>query len=108
MLSTATLPGPQHDAQGADLGGTVYVFGGGYTTELDHIVSFDPAAGAVHTVGTLPKASSDSTVTAVGSTAYVVGGYDGVDYLNTIVAWRPAPGPGWWPICRWGCATPRR
>ncbi len=93
VVSTATLPGPQHDAQGADLGGTVYVFGGGYTTELDHIVSFDPAAGAVHTVGTLPKASSDSTVTAVGGTAYVVGGYDGVDYLNTIVAWRPGSGP---------------
>lgn len=93
VLSSATLPGAQHDAQGAILDGRVYVFGGGAATELDHIVSFDPATGAVRTVGSLPKASSDSTVTAVAGTAYIVGGYDGVDYLNTIVAWRPGAGP---------------
>jgi hypothetical protein len=93
VLRSATLPGAQHDAQGAILGGRVYVFGGGAATELDHIVSFDPATGGVRTEGSLPKASSDSAVTAVAGTAYVVGGYDGVDYLNTIVAWRPGSGP---------------
>ena len=47
VVRTASLPLAQHDAQGAQLGGEVYVFGGGSSTELDHIVSFDPAAGGV-------------------------------------------------------------
>ena len=67
----------------------VYVFGGGSATELDHIVSFDPASGAVHTVGSLPHAQSDVAVTESGGTAYVVGGYDGTNWFNTILAWRP-------------------
>jgi Kelch motif len=67
----------------------VYVFGGGSSTQLSHIVSFDPAAGAVQTVGALPQPQSDVAVTATGGTAYVVGGYDGTNWLNTILAWRP-------------------
>ena len=89
VLHTGRLPLAQHDAQGAELGGEVYVFGGGSATELDHIISFDPARGAVSTVGALPRAQSDVTVAAAGDTAYVVGGYDGTNWLNTILAWRP-------------------
>ena len=89
VLHTGSLPLAQHDAQGAELGGEVYVFGGGSATELDHIISFDPARGAVSTVGTLPRAQSDVAVAAAGGTAYVVGGYDGTNWLNTILAWRP-------------------
>ena len=44
VLRTASLPLAQHDAQGAQLGGRVYVFGGGSASELDHIVSFDPVS----------------------------------------------------------------
>lgn len=84
-----TLPEAEHDAQGAALAGTVYVFGGGSLSELDHILSFDPASGAVDTVGTLPVPSSDVAVTELGGTAYVVGGFDGTNWLNTILAWRP-------------------
>ena len=89
VLHTSTLALAQHDAQGARLGGRVYVFGGGSATELDHILSFDPVTGISRQVGTLPHAQSDVAVTAVGGTAYIVGGYDGVDWLNTILAWRP-------------------
>jgi Kelch motif/Galactose oxidase, central domain len=89
VLHTASLPLAQHDAQGALLAGRVYVFGGGSSTELDHIVSFDPAGGVVQTVGALPRAQSDVAVAATGGTAYVVGGYDGSNWLNTIMAWRP-------------------
>jgi N-acetylneuraminic acid mutarotase len=32
-------------------------------------------------------------VTQAGGTAYIVGGYDGTNYLNTIVAWRPGSRP---------------
>ncbi len=89
VVSSTVLPQPQHDAQGAALGGDVYVFGGGDLTELDHIVRFDPARHTVSTVGQLPRASSDVGVTEVGGTAYIVGGYDGTSWLNTILAWRP-------------------
>ncbi|HUA71469.1 MAG TPA: kelch repeat-containing protein [Solirubrobacteraceae bacterium] len=89
VRGSASLPLAQHDAQGAELGGKVYVFGGGSATELDHIISFDPAARVVSTVGALPQAQSDVAVAAAGGTAYVVGGYDGTNWLNTILAWRP-------------------
>jgi N-acetylneuraminic acid mutarotase len=93
VLHTSTLPGAQHDAQAALLAGDVYVFGGGSTTELDHILRYDPASGAVSQVGTLLAAQSDVAVTQWSGTAYVVGGYDGTTYLNTVVAWRPGSGP---------------
>ena len=34
-------------------------------------------------------AASDVTVAASGGTAYIIGGYDGVNWLDTILAWRP-------------------
>jgi hypothetical protein len=89
VVRTASLPLAQHDAQGAQLDGMVYVFGGGSFSELDHIVSFDPARGIVRTVGTLPRTQSDVAVTASGGTAYIVGGYDGTSWLDTILAFRP-------------------
>jgi N-acetylneuraminic acid mutarotase len=90
---TASLPGPQHDAQAATLGGAVYVFGGGDTTELDHILRYDPARDAVTAAGALPVAQSDVAVTQSGGDAYIVGGFDGTNYLNTVVAWHPGSGP---------------
>src|SRR5437763_1550322 len=36
-----------------------------------------------------PAPSSDQAAAAVGDEAYVVGGYTGSTWLNTIVAWRP-------------------
>jgi N-acetylneuraminic acid mutarotase len=89
VLHSYTLPLAQHDAQGAALDGKVYVFGGGSLSELNHIVRFDPATGAVGQVGQLPQSQSDVAVAAIGRTAYIVGGYNGVDWLNTILAWRP-------------------
>lgn len=89
VTRTASLPIAQHDAQAASIGGSVYVFGGGSYSELDHIVSFDPSSGTVGTVGSLPSAQSDVAVTELGGRAYVVGGFDGTDWKNTILAWRP-------------------
>jgi Galactose oxidase, central domain len=88
-LHRYTLPLAQHDAQGAAIGGRVYVFGGGSLSELDHIISFDPGSGAVQTVGALPQAQSDVAVAQIGGTAYIVGGFDGTNWLDTILAWRP-------------------
>ena len=84
-----TLPNAQHDAQAAALGGHVYVFGGGQFSQYDHILSIDPASGAVSGAGTLPAAASDVAVAGNGSTAYVVGGFDGTNWLDTVLAFTP-------------------
>ena len=89
VTQAATLGVAQHDAQAALLEGRVYVFGGGSFSELDHIFSFSPATEALATVGSLPAAQSDVAVTAIGNTAYVIGGYDGVSWKNTILAYSP-------------------
>jgi hypothetical protein len=93
VLRTGALPGPQHDAQAALVAGRVYVFGGGFTTELDHILMYDPSGGHTSPAGSLAVPQSDVAVTQAGGTAYIVGGYDGVRYLDTIVAWRPGRRP---------------
>jgi hypothetical protein len=93
LLHTGALPGPQHDAQAALLAGKVYVFGGGFTTELDHILMYDPSGGQTSPAGTLSAPQSDVAVAQAAGTAYVVGGYDGTNYLNTIVTWRPGGRP---------------
>lgn len=93
LVHTTTLPEAQHDAQAATLGGSVYVFGGGSATELDHILRYDPAGQAVTQVGALSVAQSDVAVTEAGGSAYVVGGFDGTNYLHTIVRWRPGTSP---------------
>jgi hypothetical protein len=89
----AALPNPQHDAEAARLGSRVYLFGGGQFTEYDHILSFDPATATVATAGTLPQAESDVAVTGDGQTAYIVGGYNGTDALDTVLAFTPGASP---------------
>ncbi len=85
----AALPNAQHDAQAAALPHGVYVFGGGQYTQYSHVLAYDPASGAITTAGALPAAASDVAVTGDGSTGYVVGGFDGVDWLDTILAYTP-------------------
>jgi N-acetylneuraminic acid mutarotase len=91
----ATLPNRQHDAQAATIGGRVYLFGGGQFSEYDHILAYDTASHAVTPAGTLPAPSSDVAVAGDGSHAYIVGGYDGTRWLDTVLAFTP------------GTATPR-
>lgn len=93
VLQHTALPAAQHDAQAATIGADAYVFGGGNLSELDHILRYDPATGAVTQVGALSAPQSDVAVASVGSTAYVVGGYDGTNYFDTIVAWHPGGQP---------------
>ena len=90
---TAALPNAQHDAQAATLGGRVYLFGGGQFSTYDHILAFDPASGTVSAVGTLPRPASDVAVAGDGRTAYVVGGYDGTNSLDTILSYSPGRAP---------------
>ena len=85
----ATLPNAQHDAQAATLGGRVYVFGGGQFSQYDHILAYDPQTAAVQAAGTLPSAASDVAVTSDGSTGYVIGGFDGANWLSSVLAFTP-------------------
>lgn len=89
----STLPNAQHDAQAAALGGQVYVFGGGQFAQYDHILAFNPSTQAVTVAGMLPSPASDVAVTGDGSTAYVVGGFNGVNWLNTVLAYSPGRSP---------------
>lgn len=91
--SAGQLPEAQHDAQGANLGGGVYVFGGGQFSSYDHILRYEPGKGRVSVVGQLPQAASDVAVTTLGNTAYIIGGYNGEHALDTILAWRPGGNP---------------
>src|SRR5207244_2410462 len=49
----------------------------------------DPRTGAAQADGRLPAPSSDQAAAAIDGTAYVVGGYTGSRWLDTIVAWKP-------------------
>ncbi len=92
VRSIGALPGALHDAAGAGLGGSLYVFGGGDSAgQLDGITRVDPS-GTTSNAGRLPAPSSDSTAAVVGTTAYVVGGYTGSQWLDTIVAFTPGSG----------------
>src|SRR5207248_2086587 len=44
---------------------------------------------AAEAIGHLPSGSSDQAAAGIGGTAYVVGGYTGTRWLDTIVAWKP-------------------
>lgn len=85
------LPAAVHDAPAVRIGGFVYVFGGGTNagTQSDEIVRVPVGGGSGAVVARLPSPSSDQAAAVIHGTAYVVGGYTGTHWLNTIVAWRP-------------------
>ena len=83
------LPNAQHDAQAAGLSGHVYVFGGGQFSQYSHILAYDPISNRITAAGSLPAAASDVAVATGSSTAYVIGGFDGVHWLNTVLAFTP-------------------
>ena len=87
-----------------------YVFGGGSLREFDHILRVDPATASVSAAGRLPSPSSDVAVTQAGATAYIVGGYNGSNFLTTVLAYTPGRSArvvGHLPVAlRYAAATP--
>jgi Kelch motif len=70
------LAAPVHDAAGARLGGTAFVFGGGARQTVADVQAVVP--GRVGTLaGRLPAPRSDLAAVTVAGRAYLVGGYDG-------------------------------
>jgi YVTN family beta-propeller protein len=86
-----SLPVALHDTAAVRVGSAVYLFGGGTNagTQSDAIVRVPASGGTARDVGRLPAPSSDQSGAAIAGTAYIVGGYTGTRWLNTIVAWKP-------------------
>ncbi len=75
-----------HAAAGAVLGGPAMVFGGGSYTDVATVQGWTPGAPTAVVVGNLPAARSDLAAVDAGSTAYVLGGFDGSDLAGSILA----------------------
>ena len=72
---------------------SAYVFGGGNgPSQLDEIVKVDPS-GRASVVGRLPQPASDVSAAVIAGKAYVVGGFTGTRWLNTILSWTPGSAP---------------
>ena len=71
----ATLPTAVHDASGASIAGSTFVFGGGNASEVASVQRYH--AGAATVAGRLPQPRSDTVATEIDGKAYVLGGYDG-------------------------------
>jgi hypothetical protein len=84
-----------HDAAGALLGGTPYLFGGGVTASLATVqrLALTPpprpklrGRGTATVAGQLPGPRSDLSSVTLGGTAYLIGGYDGASYAPAVLA----------------------
>jgi Kelch motif/PQQ-like domain len=79
------LASASHDAAGALLGGTPYLFGGGVAASLATVQSLRGHRTAT-VAGQLPGPRSDLSSVTLGGTAYLVGGYDGASYDAAVLA----------------------
>lgn len=85
VSASGTLADPVHDAAGACLGGRALVFGGGVATTVATVQAWSAASGG-QVVGSLPTPRSDLASTVVGTTAYLLGGYNGTTMQTPILA----------------------
>ena len=73
------------------LGGQVLVFGGGTTISTDAVQALPAPGGAIaagttaHQVGRLPTVRSDLSAVTIGGRAYVLGGYDGSEPIDSVL-----------------------
>lgn len=92
LSQVGSLGSPLHDAAAAVLGDRVLVFGGGAEASTDEVQALAAPGGAVSSgvtasaVGRLPTVRSDLSAVALGSRAYVLGGYDGSSPLDSVLA----------------------
>jgi hypothetical protein len=100
VQTAGTLANIVHDAAATTIGSQTVLFGGGSPTTVAGVQSIavptipprENATGSV--TGTLPQRRSDLAVTTISartrghviSTDYIVGGYDGTNYLPSVLA----------------------
>jgi outer membrane protein assembly factor BamB len=81
------LPVAVHDAAVAVSGQRALVFGGGSSATVGTVQSFPLASGGTATsVGSLPAPRSDAQAATIGTTTYIVGGFDGSKPDASVVA----------------------
>jgi outer membrane protein assembly factor BamB len=92
------LQAPLHDAAGAVLNGSGYIFGGGSavpTTTAERLANLGTQGVPTSTTSQpapasalkpLPQARADDSAVTIGSTAYVVGGYSGPSADGSVLA----------------------
>jgi outer membrane protein assembly factor BamB len=99
VVAAGSLADPVHDAAGSTIGGQIFDFGGGSPDTFARVQSIAtppvppgaPATGEVS--GQLPAPRSDLAVATIpgpgggrgGTSTYIVGGYDGTDYLPDVL-----------------------
>jgi len=86
VTAGGSLPAIVHDAAGAQIGTTSFVFGGGSPTTFATVQSLGATAGSGSAAGQLPQPRSDLTAATVGRTVYLVGGYDGTTYQPSVLS----------------------
>lgn len=95
LKQVGALVGPLHDAAGAVVGGQDVVFGGGATNTVGTVQAFPSTASGgtvgsstalANVVGSLPTSRSDAGEVTVGTTSYLIGGYDGANADATVLA----------------------
>lgn len=85
LTHAGTLAQATHDAAGAIVAGHLVVFGGGAQHVTDAVQSLE-AGGTAHVVAHLPQPRADLAAVTVGTTTYLVGGYDGAHPTPAILA----------------------
>ncbi|HEX3323938.1 MAG TPA: PQQ-binding-like beta-propeller repeat protein [Solirubrobacterales bacterium] len=92
LRDVGSLTAPLHDAAATMLGNRVLVFGGGTETSTDTVQALAAPGGTVtpgttaEDIGTLPTARSDLSAVTLGKLAYVLGGYDGANPIDSVLA----------------------
>ncbi len=76
LASLGSVPQPFHDAAGAILGNSLFVFGGGTAQASSTVQRFDLGTRRGSVVANLPHALSDIAAASTSSGVYLVGGYD--------------------------------
>ncbi|MBV8949952.1 MAG: hypothetical protein JOZ99_03690 [Actinobacteria bacterium] len=80
MLAT-----PVHDSAVGLIDGRPVLFGGGAST-VTNAVQMLQSGGVTKVVGRLPQGRADDSATQIGTTVYVVGGYDGATLTPDVLA----------------------
>jgi hypothetical protein len=73
-----------HDAAAATVAGSYMVFGGGSPATVATVQSFNNSMPS--TPASLPEPRSDATAVTVGSTSYIVGGFNGTQPTSAVLA----------------------
>ncbi len=85
VRTQGSLAQPTHDAAGAVLGRSAFVFGGGEATSYSGVEELAPGRQA-GLVGSLPAARSDLGAATIAGRVYLLGGYDGATLAADVLA----------------------